>query len=50
MCKKVVILLRAHVLLLNIGCIGPHIILTLRDVTKTSILFKMADVNAGIYR
>ena len=38
---------RAHILLLNIGCTGRHVILLLSDVTKTSVLFKMADVNAG---
>ena len=45
-----VILPRAHVLGLNIGCIERHGISSFNDVTKrqnTSVLFKMADVNAG---
>ena len=46
------ILPRAHdIWLLLIGCIGRHIVLSLSNVTKnirmTSVLFKMADVNAG---
>ena len=34
-------------MLLYISCIGRHIILSLSDVTKTLVLFKMAEVNAG---
>ena len=33
-------------MLLNIGCIGRHVFLSLSDVTKTSVLFKMEDVMA----
>ena len=40
---------RAHILLHRIGCIGCLVPLSLSNVRMTSVLFKMANVNAGYF-
>ena len=43
---------RAHVLSINIGCIGRYLIVERRHkkVIITSVLLKMADVNVGYFK